>query len=541
MKDVSSRNDVVNATLHDLYGKLVEDFRYVAQAKHWIHWNNRYWENGDQLFAEVFDKAIEDHSINYDVDKSSIRRSLKEKLKIYKTNINSDFLIVTPTGTIDIILFKVSSRFKQDYSNQRPLWLKPSIEYKDRYITMCTKASYKWQNKKDPTEYKKILLENLSQDNELFDFHNTIDASILLGGLYHEYFYIYWGPGRNGKTLLLDIKRELLGSYSSTLSPYFFKTKTNDINEDLYSRKEKRLVVVDEINRTMKYDTSLIKRITGKNHFESVVDNDVENDFYVKFKCFFDTNHLPTIGIDESLGFWERVIIFPFRDVLPPSKRVNNLLERIINKELDDIFTFIVDDYLPKYLACVQLPVEETQKATRVIENKSETNTKVYCIKDLKMPQKISKAIEFYKFFVDPYSAFISNVCIKIEPDAIRSMKLRRYGMRESFSIFAEFAREQLHSYMEHFGWTENTEAFYFADMHLSERLLFQILTSNGYYSSILNGTNTWTNLYIRQTYFYPGIDSTRKFDDHVVLFSNFIKDKKKTTFSSLMSHSTDD
>jgi hypothetical protein len=534
MNDILSRNDIVTATLHDLLCKLTDDFRYVAQTKHWIHWNNCYWENGDQLFADAFDIAIEDHSINYDVDKGSIRRSLKEKLKITKTNINSDFLLVTPTGTIDIPLFKVSSRIGHKDSRQCPIWLRPSIDYKDRYITMCTKASYKWREKKEPKEYKKILLENLSQDVALFDFYNIIDSSILLGGLYHEYFYIYWGPGRNGKTLLLDIKRELLGSYSSTLSPYFFKTKKNDINKDLYSRKEKRLVVIDEINRMTKYDTSLIKRITGKNHFESVIDNEAETDFYIKFKCFFDTNHLPCIGRDESLGFWERVVIFPFRDVLPATKRINNLLERIIEKELDDIFTFIIDDYLPKYLACVQLPKEETDKANEIVKQNFEDKKVVFCHKNLEVPEKVIKAVEYYKFSVDPYSDFLANVCLKIEPNIVRAMSFSRYGMRESFSIFTEYTRKRLHSFMELFCWDEATESFYFSDIHLSERLFFQTLTNNGYYSSILNGTNTWTNLYIRQAYFYPDNVFCANFDNAAISLNSMVKNSNKVVGNSL-------
>jgi hypothetical protein len=533
LKNEVPRNKKVWNTISSLSNAIKDDYRYAVHFKHWIHWNGSYWENGEQAFCNLFDKAIEGQGIDFDVDKRSINKSLREKLKLSKTNINSDLLLVTPNGTIDIRQLKRCIAQKT-IDGECPQWLRPSEEFKMRFITMRTNASYKWKDKKEPKKYKQTLLEDLSNDSSMFDFYNMVDASLLLGGLYHEFFYIYWGPGRNGKTILLNIKREVLGSYSSTLSPYAFRLRKTDAINEIFYQKEKRLIIIDELNRSTKLDTSIIKRISGRNHFASIQPNE-ENDFTVDFKCIFDTNHLPNVEKEESTGFWERVIIFPFRDVLPEKMRNKDLQSTIISTELDDILTFIVDTYLPMYLKCVVLPPEciENEKGLSNIGtpgsfiNTTTTNQrysnapikrKVICVLNkLVLPTKITKAIEYYKFSVDPYTVFLKEACLQFDPDFIQAIVHQRVGMRESFALFIYFVKNRLHEYMELFKWDKETESLYFADMKCSERQFFHSMEENGYYTSILNGTNTWKNLYIRQSIVNQNPGYGEKYDENLI------------------------
>jgi hypothetical protein len=545
-EDETPRNKKIGSAISNLTNVIAEDFKYSTHTKQWIHWNGNYWENGEQTFSDIFDKEVEKQSIDYDVDKRSINRSLREKLKLSQTDIDSELLLVTPNGTIDIRQLKYCTLNNlRPADGERPQWFRPSEEFKTHFITMCTNAVYKWKSKKDPVIYKKTVLEDLANDSELYEFYNLIDASLLLGGLYHEYFYVYWGPGRNGKTILLDVKREMLGSYSSTLSPYAFRLRKTDAIKEVYSQKEKRLVIIDELNRSTKLDTSIIKRITGRNHFQPN-HPDKENDFTVAFKCIFDTNHLPNVGKEESTGFWERVIIFPFRDVLPKEKRKKNLLDDIKRKELDDIFTYLVDVYLPEYLRCVSL-LPSRAKPVKSISTKQEyfidadpkdqTKKKVFALGQLIVPDKITKAIDYYRFAIDPYSVFIKEACLEFEPNFIQSFGISRVGMRESFTIFIHFVKHQLHRYMELFSWGDETESLYFADIHCSERQFFHSMEQSGFYTSIINGTNSWRNLYIRQSVIYPNSKNAYKIDDSYIAgeklasINNYLSLEQKNEF----------
>jgi hypothetical protein len=490
-----SRNEKNGNTINNLVKQLSEDFRYVKTRKQWIHWNDVYWENGDQKFSEYFDKEIENQGVEYDVDKMAIQKSLKEKLKLLKTDINSNLLLVTPDGIIDFRRFKENMRIKKAIEiDTKPDWLREPVEYKNRYITMCTQASYKWKTKKEPVLYKKVLLENLSDDSEMFDFYNIIDASILMGGLFYEYFYIYWGPGRNGKTILIDVKREMLGTYAGTLSPYVFRLKKTDSINDFYDVQQKRLVVIDELNKSTVIDASILKRVTGRNHFQSNKKID-SNDFTISFKTVFDSNHLPNVDRDESIGFWERVVIFPFRDVIQSEKRIKNLLNDMLN-ELDDIFTFIIDYYLPRYLMFITLPAENRQEkklldSTQVVSSvidplssqettgsvdtsKNKKKDIVVLKKTMVIPTNSKIALEYYLFSIDPAQHFVQSQCVQFEQNFMQFMNINRWGKRELYSFFIRYTREKLHWFMEKFKWGDETETFYFIDLHCSEKNFYQ-------------------------------------------------------------------
>ncbi|CUH75108.1 hypothetical protein TRM7557_00225 [Tritonibacter multivorans] len=163
----------------------------------------------------------------------------------------------------------------------------------------------------------------------------------LLGQPKEQVFAIFHGPGRNGKSTLVEVMSHLLGGYACSAEPSsFIKQKNAGVRNDLARLKGARLVSTSELSTGEILDAALVKRITGGDTITARALYKEAIEFKAEFVMFMVTNNLPVIdGGDMALA--RRLILVPFNNTVSasdcdpglPSKlqaEANGILNRLI-------------------------------------------------------------------------------------------------------------------------------------------------------------------------------------------------------------------
>ncbi|MFC1746841.1 phage/plasmid primase, P4 family [Candidatus Neomarinimicrobiota bacterium] len=228
--------------------------------------------------------------------------------------------------------------------------------------------------------WRKFLTEIMQGNNVLVDYlHRAIGYS-LTGDTQEQCLFILWGKGANGKTVLLNILRYILGPYAwnanfSLLEWNRQKTST----DDLANIEGRRLVVSSETSDSRRLNEARIKALTGGDSITARHLYQSEREFTPMAKFWLATNHLPVVG-DDSDGFWRRVHLIPFTATFTGANEDRGL-ENTLKSEAPGIIAWAVD------------------------------GCHAWQEKGLQPPDAVKAATEQYRQDSDPLADFISECC----------------------------------------------------------------------------------------------------------------------------------
>lgn len=152
--------------------------------------------------------------------------------------------------------------------------------------------------------------------------------------------FVYIGPKGSGKSLYLDVIRNLVGVENTSA------VNIQDIENEYYVSKilEKKMNIAPDIPaKPIKGEISKFKSLTsdldvisGRNPYEEVKAQRSRTKFY-----FGSNNHFTFSGIskDDIEAFFDRMMYLPFRNVIPREERIYGYAERL-QKEYNYIFTW---------------------------------------------------------------------------------------------------------------------------------------------------------------------------------------------------------
>ena len=308
-------NDTGNA--HKFVDEFGSDIRYNVDNKIWMLWNGKYWQydvtesikNYIEILAEKMTyecNTISDmnermrvlRNIEHIYNSAGKESLLKEArhlqgIPVLNSDLDKDkYLICCENGTVDLKNHKFKANDKADL------------------ISMCT--NYEIDTKHKPVQFIKFLNEIFDNEEVVHYVHKALGYSI--SDLTREQcMFILHGDGNNGKSLLLDVIDNVLGSYSITSKPQLL-TETNygsQNSEEIARLKGKRFCVVEEIKSGDKLDEQLVKQFTsgiGKMVARFLYAGSFE--FEVRCKIWLATNYEPVIkGTDK--GIWRRMVKIP--------------------------------------------------------------------------------------------------------------------------------------------------------------------------------------------------------------------------------------
>jgi energy-coupling factor transporter ATP-binding protein EcfA2 len=273
------------------------------------------------------------------IQKQYIERLARDILIEDELNKDSEYLIATPAGeVIDLkALYEIKKGGKnpEEYAEE---WRKHISMFQEHRITLRSGVDYDSSISPEvgfgiigdlvrlmvscPNEW---VLDNTKQ--WLIGFLGRL----LIGGNTYKEFVSLLGEKDSGKTTLVGILKDIMGSYCGVVKDEILQgSDTDSINRSLYVLKDKRLLIHSEGTNQKKVNTVTLKRITG----DSLIPlGNQDYTFTIKGKIVEDTNYAPVPDNPTDEAFNKRVIIVPFQKNATINKAT---IDNIINRAKDN-------------------------------------------------------------------------------------------------------------------------------------------------------------------------------------------------------------
>jgi putative DNA primase/helicase len=315
-----------------------ENFRFLSDAKQWLHWDGFRWRRAAD--REVQQAAKATVATMYEaisaIDNDDERKRFaswcqKSDSRAFRDNMvalarheqavaaedgefdTDPLLLNLRNGTLDLSTGKLRAHLREDH------------------ITKICPASF------DPTatcpRWLQFLQETFSDQPDVLPFLQRSLGYTLTGDTGEQCFWLLIGAGRNGKSTLLNAIQHVIGDYAAATSFDTFAAKRNadaavNPRDGLASLAGSRFVRASESDEEKRFSEALLKAITGGEHVRTA--KMYQEDFAYKptYKIWLSTNHEPTIrGTDD--GIWRRVHRVNFRQQVPPEHVDRNLDQKL--------------------------------------------------------------------------------------------------------------------------------------------------------------------------------------------------------------------
>ena len=167
----------------------------------------------------------------------------------------------------------------------------------------------------------------------------------LLGEIRDHVLLFCWGPGGNGKGVLLNTVSRILGDYSAVAPGDLLLVTQSDRHPcDMAMLRGARLVTAQELAPGRAWDEPKLKSLTGG---DPITARFMRQDFFTyepQFTLWVAGNHKPSFrGVDEAIR--RRVLLVPFLEVIPEAERDLELSEKL-RAEWPAILRWMIDGCL---------------------------------------------------------------------------------------------------------------------------------------------------------------------------------------------------
>jgi len=435
--DRTDRDDALR--VYHLYG---EDLHYAEESDIWLKWDGVRWkelpdvvvralvaEAGQKIRWLAATRLQGDSAQTFYMEMGTKMRNthrqnaIIEQLKSVGTILTrmsdfdqDDMIIATPTQHVNL----------RDATIMEP--------DRSRKITRTTAVEY------DPNAYCPIWEDFL--DDVLVDEEGNPDPELrlfmqmalgysLTGSNTEQKFFICKGKGANGKSVLLNTVRAVMGDYGASTGFDTFDYDKEGPKNNLARLRGTRFVTAFETNDEKNLNQELMKNVTGGDPVVCRFLYKEEFEYVPQFKVWLSVNLLPRItGTDD--GIWRRVIVVPFY-----AKFVDN------EKELEHYPHAKLADKNLKYA----LMREHTQKA---ILNWLVEGARLWAAEQrLPIPDIIERERGLYRSEQDIVQQFIDEQCVvyDVEPYELSygapDLDERGVPLNELFDAF-EFWRHRM-------------------------------------------------------------------------------------------------
>lgn len=211
----------------------------------------------------------------------------------------------------------------------------------EEYVLTTTGYEYSKVDKSFINELNKIL-ESIQPNKETLNYLLKTLALSLSGSAKTEHFYMWLGNGSNGKSLLYQIMRNMLGGYFDCMEiSYLAKDnyiRAGGADPEMAKKKSSRLVITSEPDDGMALKSSAVKKISGGDELQ--VRNLYGNsfNFVPRFQLIILSNNAIEIqGSDGGIVRRFRLINFPIKFVKNPTKENERPIDIKLKDKLDNI------------------------------------------------------------------------------------------------------------------------------------------------------------------------------------------------------------
>src|SRR5215218_5853712 len=177
------------------------------------------------------------------------------------------------------------------------------------HITKIVPAEY------DPEATRSRFLRFLKEtliDDAVIKFVKRYSGYTLTGITRERLLAILYGFGKNGKTTLVELLRDVMGNYATnTDTETLLMKRYQGVGNDVAALKSARFVSAAEVEQGRRLAESKVKQLTGRDTVTARFLFGEPFNFTPEFKLWLSTNNKPVIqGTDDAI--WDRIRLIPF-------------------------------------------------------------------------------------------------------------------------------------------------------------------------------------------------------------------------------------
>jgi len=306
--------------------------------KSWFIWSQTHWavDTSNKVLRCLTHVLIKDATFRKSVGgdwyqmsfmNSKLRAALKiaaDLLPLPSPLDSHPYLLNLKNGTIDLKTGELQEHDPADYITK----LAP-VEYKPD--ASCPK----WK------DFLNRAFEDfpagITYLQKILGYAMTSDVS-------EKCFFIFYGPdGSNGKSMLINVVRAILGAdYRIQIAAESLTVnRVSAIRSDIARLMGFRFGTTSETNEAIRFNEAMIKSLTGSDPMTArkLYQNDIE--FTPELKLFIATNARPHFNLSDP-AMMSRVVIIPFNVAIPVEEQNRNLTAELIAEESEGILAWLV-------------------------------------------------------------------------------------------------------------------------------------------------------------------------------------------------------
>ena len=332
----------------DLYGNVDRFIHAYGQNVLWCQtrgtwyvWDGRVWTADDrrqvERMAELTVRGILKEAAGWDGDEAlkwayrcnktaSARKEMLDAVKHRRPAVSDQFdrapmLLGAQNGVIDL----------------RNGELMPHA--REHMISQVCQTIY------DPDapcpRWERFLSEIMDGDSEMIAALQRLAGYFLTGDVSVQILPIFYGPGGNGKNVLLDTILGIMGPHAAEAPEGLVTARKNDEHPtEIASLCGRRLVVASENEEGKKLRIGLVKKITGNKYLTGRFMRQDYFQFERTHKTVLVTNNKPVVS-ETGNAIWRRLRLVPFSVTIPDDKQDSQLVEKL-KAEWPGILAWIV-------------------------------------------------------------------------------------------------------------------------------------------------------------------------------------------------------
>lgn len=396
LSEIFNQSDAGNAELLvHLYGSII---RYNHTEEKWYIWNGNYWQSDDgnkiNEYAKKSAKYRQQQAIM--INDTSIKKKEMD-FAIKSEDYHKIIACINSAKTIEAVSTRANDWNVDTLSLQCEnglLLLNAKIQFiKGKPEFMVSKSTRITYDKDEICPlWEKSILEIFSNDEEMVRYFQRCVGYTLTGQTNEQKFFLLYGTGANGKSVIFEILKGLLGDYAINTRFDTFERKYNKQSNEIARLHNYRLVTANESGDTKKLDSELLKEVTGGDRVTGRFLYKESFDFSPQFKLWLASNSLPTVT-DLSLGFWRRLQIIPLLEKFIGEKADLHLVDKL-KSELSGILNWAINGF------------------------------EQYAKKGLNPPKKVINAVDEYKSDSDIVSKFVAECVIENKDNVVTAKYL---------------------------------------------------------------------------------------------------------------------
>jgi putative DNA primase/helicase len=205
----------------------------------------------------------------------------------------------------------------------------------DPSLMVCRQSPIEYDLDATCPQFEKFMLEISCDDPDWVGYMQRVMGYALSGHVNEEKLFFWLGNGANGKSVLGNLFRHVLGSYGGVAPAAFLMLKrsgdSNGPTPDIANLAGRRMVAANEVEEGSCMSGQTLKTAVSTEAITARHLHSPPFTFLPTHKLFIRGNHRPIIK-DNDEGIWRRIDLIPFDLNVPVEQRDQGLEARLMGE-----------------------------------------------------------------------------------------------------------------------------------------------------------------------------------------------------------------